>query len=143
VPSVAGQGRPGGSGRSARASDDDDTATLFSEFTGIGLGNTPAGQIWRDLMSTYASFFRSPLAEEVREEGRAEGRTEGRAQGREEGRDAEERAQLVLRILGRRGIEVPAYMRQAIADCKDLDVLEDWLDRALTVTTAGELFANA
>ncbi|UGY90784.1 hypothetical protein [Streptomyces gobiensis] len=132
---------------------DDDTATLFSEFTGIGLGNTPAGQIWRDLMTSYASFFRSPFAEEVREEAREEGRAEGRAEARAEGRAeaeakaraarAEERAQLVLKILDRRGIEVPAYMRQAISGCQDLDVLGGWLDRALTVTTAGELFADA
>src|SRR5262249_40167952 len=65
---------------------DEETADLFKELTELGLGTTPAAQIWRDLMATPTSFFRAETAEKLRDEGRAEGKAEGRVEGRAEGR---------------------------------------------------------
>jgi alkylated DNA nucleotide flippase Atl1 len=121
------------------------TAALFAEFTGLGLGSTRAGQIWRNLMSTYTSWFRSPWIETVREEGRIEGRAEARTEDHSDARAegaAKARSQDVLKVLRKRGISVPSYMAQAIEGCRDLDVLERWFDRSLSITAAGQLFAE-
>ena len=74
-------------------------------------------------MAVDLSFFQSPLAEEIRDEGRAEGR-----------------AGAILRVLDRRGIDVSDEDRERIASCDDLDMLDLWLDRAITATSASEVF---
>ncbi|GHF04325.1 hypothetical protein [Streptomyces morookaense] len=85
------------------------------------------------------SFFpgRGTLVEEKYLEGKADGVAEGLAEGK-----AEERARLVLRVLERRGISVPDEVRERLADCSDLDVLDRWLDQAFVVSTAEEIFAE-
>lgn len=64
------------------------------------------------------------LIEETRIEGRAEGRAED-----------------ILRILDLRAIDIPESARERVNGCTDLELLGTWFDRALTVTTAEELFA--
>ncbi|MGP9019201.1 hypothetical protein ACT1U9_12390 [Streptomyces sp. BR1] len=83
------------------------------------------------------SFFSSPISEEIRAEARAEGRAEGRAQG-----IAESRAEDILHVLDHRGVDVPDEARERIATCGDLDALSRWFDRAITATTAEEIFAQ-
>lgn len=61
------------------------------------------------------------------------------AEGREEGR-AEGVAASVLTVLTGRGIELSAAQRTQLAECADLAQLEEWLQRALTATSANELF---
>ena len=68
------------------------------------------------------------LIEETRIEGRAKGRAEGRAED-------------ILRILDLRAIDIPESARERVNGCTDLELLGTWFDRALTVTTAEELFA--
>ncbi|WP_330306709.1 MULTISPECIES: hypothetical protein [unclassified Streptomyces] len=80
-------------------------------------------------MAVDLSFFQSPLAEEIRDEGRAEGRAEGTAGA-------------ILRVLDRRGIDVSDEDRERIASCDDLDMLDLWLDRAITATSASEVFVE-
>lgn len=113
-----------------------ETAQGWAEFTELGLGETPARQLWRNLMTAYTSRFpgRGTLIEETLMEGRAEGLVAGRA---------ESRAEDILRILDRRGIEVPEAVRERVTACADLDILGTWFDRALTVVSAEELFAEA
>lgn len=53
-------------------------------------------------------------------------------------REGEARA--VLRVLERRGIMLSDIQRQRILECTDRDSLDRWLDRALTVASADELF---
>lgn len=67
---------------------------------------------------------------------------ETRLRGREEG-CAEGRAEDILRILGLRGAEVSEGDRERITACADLDVPGTWPNRALTATSAEELFAQA
>ena len=60
-------------------------------------------------------------------------------QGREEGR-AEGEAKALLGFLGARGIVVPDDARERIMRCTDLDQLETWVRRAVTVSTVEDLF---
>jgi predicted transposase YdaD len=71
-------------------------------------------------------------AQILREEGRREGRAEGEARGK---------AQAVLAVLEARGLRVSDEQRARIAGCTDLDELERWVRKAVTVKTAGALFA--
>ncbi|MEV1066836.1 hypothetical protein [Streptomyces sp. NPDC050263] len=112
-----------------------ETAKRWAEFTEVGLGDTRARALWRHLMATYTPHFpgSGTLIEETLIEGEAKGRAEGRAQGR---------AEDILRILGLRGVDVPADVRERIASCADLDTLGVWFDRALTVAGVEELFVE-
>ncbi|GGS59746.1 hypothetical protein [Streptomyces violaceus] len=62
---------------------------------------------------------------------------EGKAQGR-----AEDRTALILRVLEKRGIDIPEDTRDRITSCTDLDTLTLWFDRSLTAGTAEDLFAE-
>jgi len=68
-------------------------------------------------------------------EGKAEGRAEGKAEGEIEGE-----IKLLLRILRSRGIDITDEQRQRISECKNPEQIETWADRALTATSADELF---
>lgn len=59
----------------------------------------------------------------------------GEAKGR-----VKERAHSVLRVLEARGIPASDETRERITECTDLDILDQWMVRAVTVTTAEELF---
>ncbi|GAA3492809.1 hypothetical protein GCM10018987_68920 [Streptomyces cremeus] len=109
---------------------DEDDAIIFVEFTERGLGKTPAAEIWRKIMAADLSFFRSETAQKLRAEGRTEGRTEGRAKD-------------VLLLLSRRDIEVTDALRERVMACTDFDVLEGLFVRAITATSAEELFDEA
>jgi hypothetical protein len=100
-------------------------AKRWAEYTEIGLDDTPARAPWRHLMATYTPRFpgSGTLIEETLNAGEAKGR-----------------AADILRILDRRGIEIPEDARERITSCTDLDVLGTWFDRSLTVTNTEELF---
>lgn len=53
------------------------------------------------------------------------------------------RAEDVLRILLKRGFAVDDGTRQRILGCTDLETLDQWFDRALTVTHLSELLGNS
>ncbi|MGQ5604187.1 hypothetical protein [Streptomyces sp. EKS3.2] len=69
------------------------------------------------------SFFQSETAQRLRAEGRAEGRAED-----------------VLLLLERRGVEVSEEERARIAGCTDMGVLDAWFVRAITASSVAELF---
>ncbi|GAA3841933.1 hypothetical protein ACFS5L_42295 [Streptomyces phyllanthi] len=104
----------------------EDIADPIIEFTAQGLsGSRRAAQLWRNLVAVDLSFYKSSLSEEIRDEGRAQGRAED-----------------ILRLLDRRGIDVSDADRERITSCDDLDVLGCWFDRAITATSTAELFAE-
>ncbi|OPF84545.1 hypothetical protein VT50_0200400 [Streptomyces antioxidans] len=86
-------------------------------------------------MAVVGSYFpgRGTLIEETFLKGKAAGRAEARA---------EVRAKIVLRVLKARGIPTSDETRDRIANCTDLSILDRWFDRAITVSTADELFAE-
>jgi hypothetical protein len=104
-----------------------ETAKRWAEFTEAGLGDTPVRALWRHLMAAYTPRFpgSGPLIEEALIEGEAKGR-----------------AADILRILDRRGIAVSGAVRERITSCADLDTLGIWLDRAITATSAAEVFGE-
>ncbi|MGY1998940.1 hypothetical protein [Streptomyces rochei] len=69
------------------------------------------------------SFFQSETAQRLRAEGRAEGRAED-----------------VLLLLERRGVEVSEEERARIAGCTDMGVLDAWFVRAITASSVAEVF---
>ncbi|MFD3941235.1 hypothetical protein [Streptomyces sp. NPDC058579] len=132
------------------AGSDTDSVAYYSELLEIGLGDTPARKTWRKLMSV-GSFFpgRGTLVEETFLKGKAEGEVEGKAKGKAEGKvegkaegKVEGKADAVLRVLAARGVDVPEAAARRISTCADTDVLDTWLDRAITATDAEELFAG-
>ncbi|WP_406330634.1 hypothetical protein [Streptomyces sp. NBC_00203] len=48
---------------------------------------------------------------------------------------------MTLRILELRGLQVPESVRLRVEACSDLDQLKAWLERALHVTDAEDLFS--
>ncbi|MFC8075229.1 hypothetical protein ACFUN8_06785 [Streptomyces sp. NPDC057307] len=68
--------------------------------------------------------------------GLAEGRDVGLAEGR-----AQQGVRSVLRVLEVRGIAVSDEVRERISGCGDVELLERWMDRALTAGSAEEIFA--
>ncbi|MFF7528501.1 hypothetical protein ACFZB2_05235 [Streptomyces bobili] len=76
------------------------------------------------MMMPIQYFWRHPLAEEVREEGRVEAL-----------------AEVTLRILRVRGIDVPDDVRARVEACTDLDQLIRWSERAVHAARADDLFA--
>ena len=65
---------------------DPETADYFFDFLEISLGDTPAGQKLREIMS-FVSYFpgRGTVRETAYLEGKAEGKSEGKAEGKAEG----------------------------------------------------------
>ncbi|PSJ27649.1 hypothetical protein B7P34_16495 [Streptosporangium nondiastaticum] len=108
---------------------DEESVAYYSELLEIGLGETPARETWRNLM-TIRTYFpgRGTLIEETLLKGEAKGRAAASA--------------MVLRVLAHREILVPEAARERITSCTDLDVLERWMDRALTASTIEELFVE-
>ncbi|NGN65180.1 hypothetical protein G5C51_14890 [Streptomyces sp. A7024] len=100
---------------------DKTTAHIFAELTELGLGSTPALDLWRDLMAADLSFFRSETSMRLR---------------------AQSRAEDIVRLLELRGIEVSDDARERILSCSDLDILTGWFDRAATASSADDVFSE-
>jgi len=92
------------------------------------------GQRAEDLMGTWAEEMIEQGLQKGLEKGLAKGREEGLAEGRLQGH-----AELVLRILIRRGVQVDEASRQHILSCTDGATLDRWFDRALNATTLSEV----
>ncbi|WP_405487203.1 hypothetical protein [Nocardia sp. NBC_00511] len=88
---------------------------------------------WEELVAIAIENYHweSDFAHEHQEIGRVEGRAEGRV---------EALAGSILRILERRGITVDDVVCARVITCSDADQLTHWLDRALTVSAAEQLF---
>ncbi|MEV0824365.1 hypothetical protein [Nonomuraea rubra] len=54
--------------------------------------------------------------------------------------EARGEAKAVLRILRRRGIPISHETQERVLTCTDQATLETWIDRAITVKAADELF---
>ncbi|MFF0028305.1 hypothetical protein ACFYS7_08855 [Streptomyces avermitilis] len=105
---------------------DTDTTKYWFEVLEVGLENTPARKKWRELMAVITNFpGRGTFIEETYLEGKADGKAED-----------------VLRVLKTRGIPVPDEVRQRVSGCADPDTLDRWLDQAVTVSDAEDLFAE-
>ncbi|MDJ1134594.1 hypothetical protein [Streptomyces iconiensis] len=118
---------------------DDESLTYYSELLESGLGPTPNRQTWRALMKN-GSYFpgRGTLVEETFLKGEASGEAKGKASGVAEGQ-----AKAVLAILRLRDIPLTDAQHSRIMECRDLDLLACWVERAMTVTRTDELWDGA
>jgi hypothetical protein len=103
---------------------DEKAAANLAEFTETGLGHTVGAEIWKGIMATRTYPFISQM----------------RLQGREEGR-MEILAAAIFKVFDGRGIAVDEDSRTRIESCRDADVLDKWLDRAVTAAKASDLFS--
>lgn len=78
------------------------------------------------------------LIEEGWQKGWRDGLAEGEARGLAEGQ-ARGRAEVVLRLLSIRGIAVDERTRAHILSCKDLALLDRWLEQAMNAKSLLEL----
>jgi hypothetical protein len=96
------------------------------ELLEIGLGDSPAGETWKVLM-TVGTYFpgRGTYREKAFQEGEAKGSVKA-----------------ILRTFDHREVPLTDADRTRIAECTDLGVLDRWLDLAFTVTDVRELWAT-
>ena len=85
--------------------------------------------------------WREEYIEQGHQLGWKKGLAEGQAKGLAEGQ-AKGLVEAVLRILSARGVSVGEAIRQRIVGCTDVKTLEQWLDRALTVTNASDIMVD-
>ncbi|GHE00254.1 hypothetical protein GCM10010339_14690 [Streptomyces alanosinicus] len=107
----------------------------WAEIIEVGLGEGPARDYWRKLMTLYTPEF--PGNGTVMEEAWRKVHADGEAKGKAEGK-----AEAILRALEVRSIEVSGSVRERVMACGDLELLGTWFDRSMTVTSADELFAG-
>ncbi|MEU8317800.1 hypothetical protein AB0C33_05450 [Nonomuraea sp. NPDC048881] len=107
----------------ADALDTTDTTSAghIAEQTEVGLGNTDARRIWRDLMATKTYRYQSEYAQMLRAEGEAK---------------------VLLMILDGRGVVIPDEVRRRITTCTDTTVLETWCKRAIHATSLTDIFGT-
>ncbi|GII79452.1 hypothetical protein Sru01_44340 [Sphaerisporangium rufum] len=105
---------------------DDERARLYADFVFAMLPEA-ARKNWEVLMAVGTYEYQSDFAKKYVAEGREEGKAEGKAEA-------------VLVLLAGRGVPVPGEMRDRIMQCTDTTLLDTWIQRAATATTAADLF---
>jgi hypothetical protein len=86
-----------------------------------------ARRAMEDLMSTGSYEYQSEFARRYVAQGKAEGEAEGEAKG-------------VLVVLRARGLVVSPEVEDRVKRCTDIAQLDEWLRRAVVVTSAEEIF---
>lgn len=105
---------------------DDDVAKLYADQVMAALP-AAAQACWEDMMAIGTYEYQSDFARRYYGQGRAEGEADGEAKA-------------LLRVLAARRIAVSDDARDRIMGCTDIDQLERWLDRAVSVSSVEELF---
>jgi hypothetical protein len=103
---------------------DEDLGLLYSSLIRAALSD--AARKAFQMLPQGQRFFDEDMQRSF-EKGEAKGKAEGKAEG-------------VLAVLEARGLPLSVDERERIQNCTDLAVLDRWLHRAVTVTTARELF---
>jgi predicted transposase YdaD len=109
-----------------------------------------------DRRASYSRIVRAVVSETVREELEQlmktvikdpfidglieEGLTRGMQQGIEQGK-VEGEADAILRVLDARGLKVTVAQRKRIIESADLNQLQGWITRAVSVTKVADIFA--
>ncbi|WP_394836898.1 hypothetical protein LVJ94_08315 [Pendulispora rubella] len=107
---------------------EDDRALPYSELVFLSLGQVAKIALER-LMAGAPFEYQSDFALKHRGEGRAEGKAEGKAAS-------------VLTVLRARGVAIADEQKARVLACRDLDQLDRWLERAVSVAAAEQLFAD-
>jgi hypothetical protein len=98
----------------------------------LGLASAAARKRMEQKMST---TFKSEFIDSWKQAGLEEGRAQGIHQG-----EAQAKAQDILKVLNSRGLKPTDKQREQVTTSTDLAQLDLWFDRALTATSADEVF---
>jgi hypothetical protein len=116
----------------AMAGEDVSDADRFRMTTIImKLASDAARQFLEAMMTT--SEYEKTFVERIHDEGEAKGKAVGKAVGK---------AEDLLKLLDSRRLAPSAEQRQQVAGCTEVTQLDLWFDRALTASTAAEVFAD-
>ena len=110
---------------------DAEKATFYADVVRVSLGKAARAALESLMQSPEHHEFQSAFARKYTAIGKTEGKTEGKAEGK---------AEALLRVLDRRGLFASAAQRRRVLGCSDLQQLDVWLDRAITATSADEVF---
>jgi predicted transposase YdaD len=137
------------------AAEESDRASLYFDLLLATFGQALTRAV-EDLMvngeplSEWAKAHYRQGKEEGKTEGKAEGKLEGKLEGKAEGKlegeaagKAAGKAESVLTILSARGLTFSPDERRAIVGRTDLELLDRWIARALTVRSVAELLAES
>jgi hypothetical protein len=116
---------------------DPDSRDVLAEYIDLALGQSPAAELWRNLMPLYPDVFRGPIVSGMLKEATAEGEARGKAEG-----EARGKAEFLLKAIELRNIDLDEAQRERIRACADAQVLETWLKRVFEATTADQIFAD-
>ena len=97
----------------------------------LTIASSAAQQILEDMMTTIE--WKSDFIEGFHRQGLEEGREQGLEQGK---------AEYLIKIIDARRIAMTDQERQQVTSCTDLTQLDQWFDRALTATTAADIFKD-
>jgi hypothetical protein len=97
----------------------------------LKLASDAARQILEAMMKT--SEYEKTFVERIHEQGISEGEARGKAEGK---------AEAVLKLLDARHLAPSQEQRQRVTSCTDPAQLDLWFDRAITASTATEVFAD-
>lgn len=95
-------------------------AGRFAKIIAAGLGTSAAREYWRNLMIAEKYEYQSELTEYLHAEGGAI---------------------MLLKVLRARGIDVSREAEERILSCKDTATLDTWIERAVTVDSADDIFS--
>jgi hypothetical protein len=103
------------------------------------VGDEAAREATKEVLRSVAGTQRTEdvmmtVGEQLIEQGRQEGILKGRLEGRAEG---------IVRILALRGIHVDDHARKLILACRDPELLDRWLERALKASSVSDVTAEA
>lgn len=101
---------------------EDERASLYADLVLAALPAATRHHL-EALMSTGTYEYQSDFARRYFSQGKAEGE-----------------ARSLLAVLAARSFDVPAAVRERITSCTDLDQLETWIGRAVTIKNLEELF---
>jgi hypothetical protein len=79
------------------------------------------------MVKTKNGEYKSDFARHYKAEGRVEGKAEGRAE-------------MILAVLGARGVLIPDEVRVRLVECTDLEQLETWGRRAAMADSIEDVF---
>jgi predicted transposase YdaD len=97
----------------------------------LRLASDAARQILEAMMTT--SEYEKTFVERIHDQGIIEGEAKGKAEGK---------AEDILKLLVARHLAPSQEQRQRVTSCTDSAQLDLWFDRAITATTAAEVFTD-
>ena len=123
---------------------DETRAALYADLLMASLQGAVAKEL-ENMVLAGKYELQSDFAKRYFAEGRAEGREMGREEGREMGREeglAEGQARALVKMLELKKESVlTVEARQRILECTDVDLIEQWFERAVTASSLDEIFS--